>query len=507
MDRRRFLQSLLSVATTAAIGGVALRAAPALAGDAATFAAARDQHPWLTGWRSATSESLGPATVDLQGRLPAGFAGTLYRNGPAWKERNGFRYDHWFDGDGMVHGWQFNGNGTLTHRGRMVATPKFTREQKAGRFLYPAAGTVVPDMQAVRNNDDANAANTSVMVVNGKLFALCEAGSAFEMDPQELTTLGPTTWRPDLASVPFSAHPLADRDGSVWNFGSISLLGGTGLLVWHIGANGQLRSASVLDTPFMGYLHAFAMTDSHLVFMLMPFDYKQGGGAFFERMQFAPQRPCRIAVVPKAAPDTARWFEAAFTAAYHFGDAYEKNGRIVMRTVRHDDINEARSPMKAAMEGDAAHAANSDASLLELHLDLRSGTARWEETGIRGIEFPMFDSRTAGDKGARLYTPVIQGEHSAPYFNGVAGFDVDRGRRQVWRYGTDILAEEHVFVPRPGSRKADDGWLVGTLLDSVNQRSGIAVLDARRIDEGPLAQAWLPYAVPLGFHGTFAAKG
>ena len=36
---------------------------------------------------------VGPATVDLQGRLPAGFAGTLYRNGPAWKERNGFRYD------------------------------------------------------------------------------------------------------------------------------------------------------------------------------------------------------------------------------------------------------------------------------------------------------------------------------------------------------------------------------------------------------------------------------
>jgi carotenoid cleavage dioxygenase-like enzyme len=507
MDRRRFLRSLLSATTTTVIGASALRSLPAFAGDAAHFAAARDQHPWLTGWRSVTTETLGPATVPLQGRLPAGLAGTLYRNGPAWTERNGFRYDHWFDGDGMVHGWHFNGDGTLTHRARMVATPKFTREQKAGRFLYPAAGTVVPDVQPVRNNDDANAANTSVIRINGRLFALCEAGSAFELDPDELTTLGPATWRPDLATVPFSAHPLVDRDGTVWNFGSLSLLGGTGLLIWKIGADGQLRSASVVDTPFMGYLHAFAMTDTHLVFMLMPFDYKEDGGAFFERLRFAPDRACRIAVVPKAAPDTAQWFEAAFTAAYHFGDAFQRNGRIVMRTVRHANIDEARSPMREAMAGDAAHAVNSNASLRELHLDLRTGKAHWEDTGIQGIEFPLFDTRSAGNRGARLYAPAMQGDTTAPYFNAVAGYDVARGRREAHRYGRDILAEEHVFVPRPGSRNADDGWLVGTLLDAANQRSGIAVLDAQRIDEGPVAQAWLPYAVPLGFHGTFAAQG
>ena len=39
----------------------------------------------------------------------------------------------------------------------------------------------------------------------------------------------------------------------------------------------------------------------------------------------------------------------------------------------------------------------------------------------------------------------------------------------------------------------------------VARRSGIAVLDARRVAEGPLAQAWLPYALPLGFHGHFSA--
>ena len=31
-----------------------------------------------------------------------------------------------------------------------------------------------------------------------------------------------------------------------------------------------------------------------------------------------------------------------------------------------------------------------------------------------------------------------------------------------------------------------------------------AILDAARIGDGPLAQAWLPHTVPLGFHGHFA---
>lgn len=506
MDRRRFLHTLLSGATTAAIGATLMRSAPVLANESARFAEGLQQYPWLVGWRSVDQERLGPATVELQGTLPEGLAGTLYRNGPAWTERNGFRYDHWFDGDGMVHGWRFDGGGQLTHRGRMVATPKFTREQQAGRFRYMAAGTRVPNLEPVRNNDDANAANTSVAMINGRLFALCEAGSAFELDPDQLDTLGPVTWRPDLASLPFSAHPLVDRDGTVWNFGATMLMGGAGLLVWKIGADATLQSASMVECPAPGYLHAFAMTDDYLVFVMMPFDQNEAAGSFFERMHFAPQRPCSIAVVAKSDPSKARWFEAPFAAIYHFGDAFEYKNRIVLRAVRHDDINRARSPMKEAMAGDGAHAVNSHATLLELHLDLRTGKAQWEPTGISGIEFPLFDSRTAGTAGARLYAPTLAGEHTAPYFNAVAAFDVTAGKSEVWRYGSDILAEEHVFVPRPGSTSADDGWLVGTLLDARTQRSGIAILDAQHVEDGPLAQAWLPYAVPLGFHGTFAAR-
>ncbi|HST45656.1 MAG TPA: carotenoid oxygenase family protein, partial [Luteimonas sp.] len=128
----------------------------------------------------------------------------------------------------------------------------------------------------------------------------------------------------------------------------------------------------------------------------------------------------------------------------------------------------------------------------------------WDMLGVTGIEFPLFDPRTPGDRSARLYMPTTEGEASAPYFNAVQMIDPASGRRAVHRYGRDLLAEEHVFVPRPGSTRPDDGWLVGTVLDPTRNRSGIAVLDAQHIGDGPLATAWLPYAFPLGFHGHFA---
>lgn len=501
MQRRDVLRNLLAGAATLASAPLLLHGTPAYAGDAARFADGLRQHPWMQGWKSVAGETLGPAQVAWQGRLPHGLAGTLYRNGPAWMERDGFRYDHWFDGDGMVHGWRLQPDG-VHHHARMVATPKFVREQQAGRFLYPTAGTTLAEVMPVRNNDDANTANTSVTMIHGRLFALCEAGSAFELDPDELTTLGPVTWRDDLTALPFSAHPLRDRDGSVWNFGCIAMMGGSGLLLWHIGADGTLIQAQVLETPLPGYLHDFAQTDRHLLFVLMPFRIADGQGAFFQRLRFLPEHGCRIAVVAKDDLTSARWFEAPFAAIYHFGDAFEHEGRIVLRAVRHADPEEARSPMRAVMAGQV-QPLGGQGDLAALHLDLHTGRAHWQPYGVHGIEFPLFDARTPGNLSARLYAPTHEGTATAPYFNAVAAFDLERGKRRVWRYGNDILAEEHLFVPRPGSTRHDEGWLIGTLLDAANGRSGIAVLDTQRISDGPLAQAWLPYAFPLGFHGHF----
>ena len=76
-------------------------------------------------------------------------------------------------------------------------------------------------------------------------------------------------------------------------------------------------------------------------------------------------------------------------------------------------------------------------------------------------------------------------------------------RTQQWRYGAQVFSEEHRFIARPGGR-VGQGWLLGTLLDYERGRSGIALLDAEHVDDGPVATAWVPYTTPLGFHGWWA---
>ncbi|MEO8018649.1 MAG: carotenoid oxygenase family protein [Pseudomonadota bacterium] len=499
MNRRALIQSVLAGVAASALPGL-LRAQTPLGGG---FDARIANDPWLLGWKTFGRESAGPTTATLAGRWPSSLTGTLYRNGPAWFDRAGVRYQHWFDGDGLLQSWRV-ARGQVTHTARMLATRKFLQEQRSGKFEVRAAGTVIENPAPVRNNDDMNTANTAVVRIGKRVFALWEGGSAIEVDPDSLQTRGPITWRDDLVAAPFSAHPLLERDGSAWNFGSLAFFGGNGLIVWRIGADGQLQNFQMLEAKERGYLHAFAMTPRYLVFMLMPFDLRHVDGAFFEQMRFAANRACRVAVVPKDALDAPRWFECDFAAAYHFGDAYERGDEVIMRTVRHLDAEEARSPMAQAMRGQRGDTILGT-DLASLHLNLNTGAARWQSHEIAGLEFPIFDERTPGNQPALLFAPCTVGAADAPYFNGVASVDAERGHLQRWRYGSKVFAEEHRFVPKPGSRRPGEGWLLGTLLDYEHGRSGLALLDAEHVADGPVATAWVPYAMPLGFHGWFAS--
>jgi carotenoid cleavage dioxygenase len=503
MKRRQFIADVLGgVAALAAAPGW-LRAETAVLDGTARFNKGLAANPWLVGWRTIGVEALGPTRIAMEGALPPELQGVLYRAGPAWFDRAGFRYHHWFDGDGLVQSWRFS-RGAVEHRARMAATSKFVREQQAERFLVPAGGTTVPDALPIRNNDDMNTANTAVIRVGNRLFALWEGGSAFEIDPDTLASRGLVTWREDVVGAPFSAHPLIDQDGTVWNFGALSMMRGSGVLIWRIGSDGRLAQIATIADQAPGYLHSFAMTRRHLVFMLMPFREHDLGGAFFERMQLETDKPCRIAVVPKDALDQPRWFEVDYSFVYHYAGAYESRNEIVVQAVRHLDAESARSPLAAVMRGERPPESGANSDLAALRLDLASGRARWEAHGVADLEYPISDPRAPGDRPARVYAPTTVEPANSPYFNAVAAFDLDRGRRDVYRYGADVMVEEHRFIPRPGNSRTDDGWLIGTLLDVRSNRTGVAVLDAQRVAAGPIAIGWAPYSTPLGFHGWFS---
>jgi all-trans-8'-apo-beta-carotenal 15,15'-oxygenase len=455
----------------------------------------------------------GPALADLRceslavsGRWPMGLRGRFYRNGPALFERAGQRYHHWFDGDGMVQQFTCSERG-VGHIGRLVATPKLAAEHAAGRFLLPTFGTTIASDAPIQGPDSFNVANTNAIEHAGRVLALWEGGSAFALDPKDLTTGGPVTWKEGFEQVPFSAHPKLDRAGHLWNIGTF----GDTIVVWHIDAAGQLASVQTGASPYPGGMaHDVAITARYIVLPLPPIKMNYAaiaqGATPEQAFVFQKSEPLRILVMRKDDIRERRIFELPAQMVFHVGNAYERpDGAIALSFVGADNDEFL---VHGAVDVVAGHVAiGSGSALQSALLDLKSGRASIEAIG-GAIEFPRIDPRRIGAP-ARFLASVASWKRypgrGAALFHGVQLRDLVTGNVDRFDYGADFAVEEHIVVPKPGASGERDAWLVGTTFDSRRRVTIVNVLDARRVAAGPIAQAALPYWLPLGFHGNFSA--
>ncbi len=503
MQRRK----LLHTAAASALAALGNGAAPAFArpASAADFARAAAGQPLLQPFKGVTDAS---GDVDgvarLRGRWPNELRGRFYRNGPALFERAGERYHHWFDGDGMVQ--QFTiGGGKVTHRGRLVRTAKLKAEQQAGRFLMSALGTSIEGGPPSGGPDSHNVANTNAIEHAGRVLALWEGGSAYVMDPADLSTQGPITWRSDLQQVPFSAHPKVDSAGNLWNFGT----SGKSVVAWHIDPQGRLVKVQVGTSPYPGgMVHDMAVTPRYLVLPLPPVSFNLSTAVPEGPRRFAlqPGEPLRVLVLEKDDITRQRVFELPAEMVFHIGNAHETpDGQVMLSYVGAPDTWFLDRAAVAMMAGRPLE--NGTVQLCTVLLNLKTGRA--QQQALPGeVEFPRMDPRRIGMPSKCL----VMGASWKPYANRQAGLlhgvqvvDTHTGRQRRFDYGEHVVAEEHIVIPKPGKTGELDAWLLGTTFDARRQSTVLNLLDAAHVEDGPVAQAVLPYLLPLGFHGNFTA--
>jgi len=501
--RRDFLALLGSLGATAlaeAVPALALAETATPEGAGASdpwmtdFDAALLRHDWSLGWRTPAGDLKGVAKVE--GKFPAAVTGVLYRNGPAGHDLGGLRYHHWFDGDGMIQRFEISQDAVL-HTGRFVQTDKRIAEVGQGRRLVEAFGTKLPDRIAVTSPDTLNTANTSVLLLNDELLALWEGGSAVALDPVTLATRGVKTWRPDLKAMPFSAHPRVDRDGVVWNFG----VGSTKdvLIVYKIGAKGDLQRAELVPVKDVPMIHDFAMTERHLVFLMPPLVIEAERlmtSSFLDAHRWRPELGMRVLVIDKDDFGRRSEFELPAGFLFHLGNAWEDDaGQIRVNYVRADQpdfiFGDARLVMRGRYQSTPA------TKLAVATLDLKSGRATQEILPIEA-EFPRIDYRFNGKRYRDVFhiTLALDGR---PGFAAVAKTNIETGASERYEYGRSRLVEEHVFV----ADGSGPGWLIGTSLDVTSGLTVLSCFSAADLASGPVAVATLPYALPLGFHGNF----
>jgi carotenoid cleavage dioxygenase-like enzyme len=487
MNRRAFLTALSSVGL-AGTGLAALTPEAVLAASAAA-------HP---AWAPAVGDieaDLTPRGLRLvHGRAPKGLAGTLYRNGPAKFRRPGGDAGHWFDGDGLVRAFGIR-DGRASLAGRFVDTFKRRQDARAGAMVGAGFATLAAKGATVRNSDDSNAANTALLPIGGELLALWEQGSPYALDLDSLETKGIKTYAPDLAHMPFLAHPRIEPNGRVWNLG----VNGRQALVWTLRADGTLEKTGMLELPRASYIHDFTATARSLVIVLQPWIQERRAMPFVASMAWRPERGTQVLVVDKDDFAKRRLYELPAFFAFHLGDAWEEADG----TIRFD----------ACTDPDAGFAAEGGSQLLQYRMPQTQttrlsfitlgadGKGRIEVSPL-AAEFPKTDARFAGHSRTKTVVNTVGGGPAKPFLQGVAVCDRRSGRADVFDFGRDHCAEEFVFVPRGGGRELD-GWLVGTTLNLKARATELHVFEAAHVSAGPVCSWRADLALPVGFHGCW----
>lgn len=439
--------------------------------------------------------------ASIEGQWPKECNGTLLRNGPALFQRGGETKRHLFDGDGLVQAWDFCG-GSIRHKASWIQTSKFNEEQREGRFLYPGFADSETTHRAIKSPDDFNTANTNIIYWNGKLLALWEAGSAHELDPINLETIGPKIWSPETQAAPFGAHPKLDDQGRLWNIG----ISGNHLLVYVINPDGSLASVRLLTIRPCAMAHDFFLTEHYLGVWLAPIHINpqdlHKNGRLLSAMEWRDQDGSQLLLIDRDSLEITKIVELEAELIFHFANVWEEDQHLNICYIR-NSFEQLHADLLIAPENETQAGVSTTvtrACFRRIRLDTGEGEM-WQ--GVEHVEFPQFDERYRGKPCGTFFSLLSTTFNSHSVFNGILRQDIANMCTQRWIGGEEIELEEHVYVPKDRSDRKAGGWLVGSGFNSQRNQSFCCVFDADQLEDGPIAMAYLDAPAPICFHGQF----
>ena len=480
MKRRQFLQALSLMPLAGALPSFMPR-----------IAMARGVEDLFT----AGNTSWAPGRLITEGKWPDALSGTLYRNSPVMFKRNGYRYEHWVDGDGLIQQYRISSS-EVEHQARFVQTPKYKAEQKANRFLYAGSVGSPPNAIAAVNNDSVNAANTSIRKIGDKLLALWEAGSAFEIDPDTLDTLGMQTWAPELKHMPFSAHPLEDANGDWWNIGSWIYGDKPVVVVYQIDKAGKLKKYKLLGLNQSGYMHAFTMSQRYLVLVNSALIYKPAEN-FLNGFTFNPQGSSQIVLIDKNTLQIARTIEIPANFMFHFGNAYEVGDELHFSVSEYANGDVMLKGMSLSDGSGFNHPELFPSPLTWYRVNVKNGQWQRQSSNV-SMEFPNYRLEQPYDVQTVFGIGQIQDKANGSTISLVS-HNSATAETQSYQYSENVFIEEPLLIrDRQGVE-----YVIQTWLDWEKQTSGVSLFERDNIAAGPVANARSERPFPIGFHGSF----
>ncbi|HMV68115.1 MAG TPA: carotenoid oxygenase family protein [Myxococcota bacterium] len=451
---------------------------------------------WTSGRRS-LSCAHGYRTLRVEGRLPLDLVGTCLRSGPGQFEKFGIKIGHPFEADGHLTGVRFDGRGSAFGAARMVESDDILEERRVGRLLWGSDASVIRRLRAGLTSRTKNTGNTAVWRWGERVFTQVESALPLEIDPDTLETLGETDFGGVLGRT-FSAHPhrVAERRAT-YNFG-IRYGVRTKIDLFELPDVGAARRLQSFRLPWNSMVHDFVATRRHAVFVIGPARLRLGRAMFQappfdEWFAWEPKLGTEVIVVDLDDPEKIRRLATEPFWCWHLANGFDSGESIIVDLARYTDM----SSFKALASG----AEIAPPVLQRMTIDLPRGSVRIEARPGDCCEFPRVHP---GFEGSRhRYVWGMHGTNAGR--EGVARFDLDSGRSDVFWADAGGFVSEPIVAPRAGGGELD-AWVLAQVYDLRADAHYVAVLDARDPAAGPVAKVWFDQALPTPFHGTWLPR-
>lgn len=447
------------------------------------------------------NQELHTASMDIEGDLPKDIKGTYYRNGPTRHEVGAMRYHHFFDGDGMIQAFRFDGDGHISHHGKFIETQKFLNEKQANKPLYQGFGTSL-DFLTADSADSINTANIHIIKYDGELLALWEGGSAHIIDENTLDTIGVKHWSNESAGFPFSAHTRVDRQGILWSFG-YAPIGGM-LILYRVDPGKGLEKISAIPMPNTPMIHDFIVTDNYIMFLLPPFNFDSSrDGSFLERFHWKANDTTRVLIIDKNNFEVIKQTEMPTHWIFHYSNAYEHGDNIHFTSAFYNSPDVMTKSFRDTMMGQVYLDKKDRPYAVHVSINVKTGNFTLEkQPELSFAEFPRFDERQFGKK--QRYSYMLTGRQNDGFiFDSVGFVDHHNEVASSYYYGAHQIAGEHIYIPHPHKEDEESGWVIGLTEDVYKERSTLNIFNADNIAAGPICRAHCNYNIPFGLHGSF----
>jgi carotenoid cleavage dioxygenase-like enzyme len=473
-------------------------------------------HP-LSGFFAPTRFEADIVDCVVTGTIPVELEGAFYRMHGDWIYAPKFADEASLSADGYISMFRFR-QGAVDYRGRYVRTERYRRQIAAQRQLYGYYRnpfTDDPEVSDPQNPGRRTSANTTPVMLAGKLYATKEEGLPYEIDPNTLETLGETDFDGAWQSQTFTAHPKYDPEtGETFAFGyEATGLASRDVHVCSFDRAGKITWELRFEVPYASMLHDMALTKDYLVI--------PGGGTVtsIERLEsgrphwaWDSQQPSYYALIPRGGrAEDIRWFEGGERSIVHTANAWSDGDTVVMDAPVasgntwpwFEDVHGAPFRMNAF-------------TLRRLTFDLRGNGSQVKEETLFDHDvtsFTRIDDRFGMVPNRYIWVQYVDADKpfdaSLPDdsrlgpVNSYGRFDVLDRSLKSWFAGAHHVLQEPTFVPRSPDTAEGDGYLLGTAHNLAEMRSELVIVDAVTMEE--CARVILPFRNAYQVHGVWAS--